>query len=78
LRSIKTLTNEFAVNYKTKFAVIRIIHSWFLLANPHSTGRLMLAAKMKDFSKIMMRALTKDLRINSPSTSGEFIRWLAI
>jgi len=47
------------------------------LPNPHSTGRLNLAAKMKDFGKIMMRVFTKDLRIESPSTSGEFIRYIA-
>ena len=47
------------------------------LHNPHSTGRLMLAAKMKDFGKIMVRFFTIDLRIDSPSTSGEFIRWQA-
>jgi hypothetical protein len=33
----------------------------------------MLAAKMKDFGKIMVRVFTKDLRMDSPS-SGEFIR----
>ena len=44
------------------------------LPNPHSTGRLMLGAKMTIFGKIMVRVFTKDLRIESPSTSGEFIR----
>jgi hypothetical protein len=42
-------------------------------ANPHSTGRLNLAAKINDFGKIMVRVFTKDLRIESPS-AGEFIR----
>jgi len=50
--------------------------------NPHSTGRLMLAAKMKDFGKIMMRFFTKDFRMDLPSSrlksvggqAGEFIR----
>jgi hypothetical protein len=37
----------------------------------------MLAAKMKDFGKIMVRVFTKDLRMDSPS-SGEFIRCMAI
>ena len=30
---------------------------------------------MKDFGKIMVSVFTKDLRMDSPSTSGEFIRW---
>ena len=34
----------------------------------------MLAAKMKDFGKIMMRVFTIDLNVETPSTSGEFIR----
>jgi hypothetical protein len=38
----------------------------------------MLAAKMKDFGKIMVRFFTIDLRIDSPSTSGEFIRYVYI
>jgi hypothetical protein len=38
------------------------------LANPHSTGRLMLAAKMKDFGKIKVCVFTKDLRIETPSS----------
>jgi hypothetical protein len=42
--------------------------------NPHSTGRLMLAAKMKNFGKIKFCVFTKELRIKTPSTSGEFIR----
>jgi len=41
--------------------------------NPHSTGRLMLAAKMTIFGKIKFCVFTKDLRIETPS-SGEFIR----
>ena len=44
------------------------------LANPHSTGRLMLAAKMKDFGKIKFRVFTNAPCLDSPS-SGEFIRW---
>jgi len=43
------------------------------LHNPHSTGRLMLVAKMKDIGKIMVRVFTKDLRIETQS-AGEFIR----
>ena len=35
----------------------------------------MLEAKMKDFGKIMVSVFTKDLRMDSPSTSGEFIRY---
>ena len=43
----------------------------------------MLAAKMKDFGKIMMRFFTKDFRMDLPSSrlksvggqAGEFIRW---
>jgi hypothetical protein len=31
-----------------------------------------------NFGKTMVRVLTKDLRMDSPSTSGEFIRWVAI
>jgi len=41
--------------------------------NHHSTGRLMLAMEMKHFCKIMVIVFTKDLRMDSPSTSGEFI-----
>jgi hypothetical protein len=33
-----------------------------------------LAAKMKDFGKIMVKVFTKYLRIETPS-AGEFIRW---
>ena len=36
----------------------------------------MLEAKMKDFGKIMVSVFTKDLRMDSPSTSGEFIRYM--
>jgi len=52
-------------------------------SNHHSTGRLMLVAKMKDIGKIMVRVFTKDLRIETPSATptfhyggqaGEFIR----
>ncbi|MBT6936864.1 MAG: hypothetical protein HN982_04690 [Candidatus Marinimicrobia bacterium] len=43
--------------------------------NPGRGIRLMLEAKMKDFGKIMVSVFTKDLRMDSPSTSGEFIRW---
>jgi len=59
-----------------------MVHKMKLLSNPHSTGRLMLAAKMKDFGKIMMRFFTKDFRMDLPSSrlksvggqAGEFIR----
>ncbi len=50
-----------------------------MFSNPHSThrqggagGRLNLAAKIKNFGKIMVRVFTNDLRIESPS-AGEFI-----
>jgi hypothetical protein len=50
--------------------------------NPHSTGRLNLAAKLNDFGKILLRVFTKDLGMDSPSSrlkniggqAGEFIR----
>ena len=45
-----------------------------MLSNPHSTGRLMLEAKMKDFGKIKFCVFTKVLRIETPS-AGEFIRY---
>ncbi len=53
-------------------------------ANPHSTGRLNLAAKMNDFGKIMFRVFTNTPWLDSPSSmptfqyggqAGEFIRW---
>jgi len=52
-------------------------------SNHHSTGRLNLAAKMTNFGKKKMRVFTKDLRIETPSSTptfhyggqaGEFIR----
>ncbi len=44
-----------------------------MLANPHSTGRLNLAAKMTIIGKIMVRVFTNAPCLDSPS-SGEFIR----
>ena len=45
-----------------------------MLANPHSTGRLNLAAKMKDFGKIKFCIFTNAPCLDTPS-AGEFIRW---
>ena len=42
--------------------------------NPHSTGRLNLAAKMTIFGKIMGRVFTNAPCLDSPS-AGEFIRY---
>ena len=42
--------------------------------NPHSTGRLNLAAKMMIFGKIMFRVFTNAPCLDTPS-AGEFIRW---
>jgi len=47
-----------------------------MLANPHSTGRLNLAAKMNDFGKIMFRVFTNAPCLDKPS-SGEFIRYVS-
>jgi len=47
-----------------------------MLANPHSTGRLNLAAKMNDFGKIMFRVFTNAPCLDSPS-AGELIRYVA-
>ena len=44
-------------------------------SNPHSTGRLNLATLITDVGKIMLSVFTKYLRIETLSTSGEFIRW---
>jgi len=43
------------------------------LANPHSTGRLNMAAEIKDFGKIKFCVFTNAPYWDSPS-SGEFIR----
>jgi len=46
-----------------------------MLANPHSTGRLNLAAKMKDFGKIKFCIFTNAPCLDTPS-AGEFIRYM--
>ena len=53
-----------------------MVYKMKLLSNPHSTGRLMLAAKMNDFGKIKFCVFTNAPCLDSPS-SGEFIRCTA-
>jgi len=53
-----------------------VFKSFVMLPNPHSTGRLNLAAKMKDYGKIMSRVFTNTPWSDSPS-AGELIRWQA-
>jgi hypothetical protein len=45
--------------------------------NPHSTGRLNLAAKMMIFGKIMFRVFTNAPCLDTPS-AGEFIRYTTL